>query len=329
MGCCQAWMGRGNICRQNLSFKDEIKNPDFWKAARSEYLWTMLYVITGSSTRAFNTYSQPTTPVSDGSKTSQSQSDGVISELTIALTFGVALASGIQCTGHLSGGHLNPAVTLSLLFCRKVTVLRCTVYIIAQFLGGVCGAGILLGLLPPDKPLISLKAISTLPQAFGAEFIATLFLVYNYFANMDTRRTDMGSRSLYIGLAEMVSHLFAGPYTGGGLNPACCFGTALVTNTWKDHWVYWVGPILGGIIAGLTYIYSQVSTGDNTTITKKGAFKRSLKRHRPIDGLVPLAQSEHTDHSRSQVSLHTEISDQVETPIDQHVTIETTQQPET
>ena len=91
----------------------------------------------------------------------------------------------------------------------------------------------------------------TLGQAFGVELLITFVLVLTIFSCVDSTRNDLhGSFPLQIGLAVAVGGLFGGKFTGGSMNPARSFGPALASSIWKDHWIYWLGPITGAILAG-------------------------------------------------------------------------------
>ncbi|XP_046403531.1 aquaporin AQPAe.a-like isoform X2 [Ischnura elegans] len=183
--------------------------------------------------------------------------DGAANIIQIALAFGLAAASIIQCICHVSGGHINPAVTLSMVFTSNITIVRGLLYIIAQCLGAIAGSGILIALTPenvggnygttgPDARL-------TEPQALGMEFILGFILVLVVFAVCDPVRNLGHHAPLAIGFVILLGHLAAIPYTGSSMNPARSFGSAVVVSHWDHHWVYWLGPSLGGICAGLIY----------------------------------------------------------------------------
>ncbi|CAL1538599.1 unnamed protein product, partial [Lymnaea stagnalis] len=160
----------------------------------------------------------------------------------VALTFGLAVATVVWIFSHISGGHVNPAVTIAALFTRRVSIIRGILYIVAQVVGGIVGAGILYGLTPSVKQgnLGSnvLNVNVSAAQGFGVELIVTFVYVLAVFSSLDDKRTDLrGSSPLTIGLAVVVCHLFAIPYTGASLNPARSFGPALIMDVWENHWV--------------------------------------------------------------------------------------------
>jgi aquaporin-4 len=175
--------------------QEEIRSYAFWKAVRCEFLVTLLYVFVGC-----------------GSTTAWGE-DYTVNELKVALAFGLAEATFVQCVGHVSGAHLNPAVSLAMLATRNVTLLRCVFYVIAQCLGAIAGAGILFGLTPSKYHghlgTTSVREDLGRGQAFGVEFMITFVMVFTFFANLEPKRTDMGSRSLSIGLSLVMGHLFA------------------------------------------------------------------------------------------------------------------------
>ena len=127
---------------------------------------------------------------------------------------------------------------------------------VAQCVGATVGAGIL-SILVPGK-ILGTSALTNINagQGFGIEFIITMVLVLVVFAaaaDGNNAESVKGSAPLAIGLSITTCHLFAIPLTGSSMNPARTLGPSIVFNSWANHWVYWVGPILGGVTAALIY----------------------------------------------------------------------------
>lgn len=214
----------------------------------------------------------------------------------IALAFGVTVATMAQSIGHVSGCHINPAVTAGLLFGRKIGLVKSIFYVVAQCLGAVIGAGLLLVLAPENMRgadglgKTALGEGVTAGQGFGIEFLITFVLVMVVFgaaADDNNAPNVKGSAPLAIGLSITTCHMFAIPFTGSSMNPARTFGPAAILSDFTNHWVYWVGPILGGICASIVYqmvlmapsaaavplpapdTYNAVATSDNDKDTNE------------------------------------------------------------
>lgn len=185
----------------------------------------------------------------------------------IALAFGVTVATIAQSIGHISGCHINPAITSGLIVGAKIGLVKGLLYIVFQCIGSLIGAGLLKGFVPATATVTPLGN-ATLPgltkiapninagQGLGVEMFITFVLVLVVFAaaaDENNAPNVKGSAPLAIGLSITTCHLFAIPLTGSSMNPARSFGPAVVGNYFANHWVYWVGPILGGIFAALTY----------------------------------------------------------------------------
>ncbi|XP_046986103.1 aquaporin AQPAe.a-like [Schistocerca americana] len=155
-----------------------------------------------------------------------------------------------QCLGHVSGAHVNPAVTVGLLSAGHVFLLRAVMYIAAQCAGAIAAAVVLKALTPEEsESTLGVTAVSphlTLTQAVFVEAFITFFLVMTVFG----ARSARGSAGFAIGVSITTCHLFAMQYTGASMNPARSLGPAMVTGVWHNHWVYWMGPLAGGIAAG-------------------------------------------------------------------------------
>jgi len=185
----------------------------------------------------------------------------------IALAFGLAVATMAQSIGHISGCHINPAVTAGLFVGRKIGLIKAILYVVIQCVGALLGAGLLYGTagskqiknnagVYEDQGMQGITQISgvNMGQAFGIEFLITMVLVLVVFgAAADEDNEVKGSAPLAIGLSITACHLFAVPITGASMNPARSFGPAAVGSFWTNHWVYWLGPILGGVCAGIIY----------------------------------------------------------------------------
>jgi MIP family channel proteins len=178
--------------------------------------------------------------------------------LGVSLAFGLIIAAMVSATMHVSGGQLNPAVTLGLLVTRKIPLLEAGVLIAAQLIGAVL-AGFALTLFFTHEVQAAAQLGATtladdLPAAQGVvvEVITTFLLVFTIFGTaVDPRGPRVGG--LFIGLVVAANIILSGPRTGGSMNPARSFGPALAGGVWDSHWVYWVGPIVGGILAAVVY----------------------------------------------------------------------------
>ena len=179
--------------------------------------------------------------------------------LDVALATGLAIAVMVTAVGHISGGHFNPAITFGFLLTRRITVLLGVAYIIAQLAGGVLAALLLRWIFPAaNRNASNLGAPSVHTIDIGAalvvEALFTFFVVWVVFAmTTDARNSYTGVTGLAIGLVFVFGMLMAYPITGGSFNPARAFGPELVSGSWSDAWIYYVGPLAGGAIAALLY----------------------------------------------------------------------------
>ncbi|XP_051162343.1 aquaporin AQPAn.G isoform X2 [Leptopilina boulardi] len=177
----------------------------------------------------------------------------------IAFTFGLAVATLAQVLGPISGCHINPAVTLGLVVSGNCTILRGLCYVVCQCCGAIAGAGVLKMALPSELTnrslgLTLLNAKVESGQGILIEAIITFLLVLVVHAVTDPKRHDCrGWAPLAIGLTITVCHLAVVPATGSSMNPARSLGPAVILGDWRYQWIYWVGPILGGILAGAIY----------------------------------------------------------------------------
>uniref|UniRef100_A0A672GNS7 Aquaporin 1a (Colton blood group), tandem duplicate 2 n=1 Tax=Salarias fasciatus TaxID=181472 RepID=A0A672GNS7_SALFA len=182
----------------------EVRTMLFWRAVAAEFVGMLLFIFAGLSTIVGG--GQP----------------GTALELKVSLSL-----------GHVSGAHLNPAVTLGLMFSCQISAVRCVCYILAQMVGAVT-ASVIVNSYKPGEALGVNQLNVGVGAGFIIEFFATLQLVLCVIAVTDQRRSDIS-------------------FTGCGINPARSFGPALIQGKMKDHWVYWLAPLCGGMAASLIY----------------------------------------------------------------------------
>ena len=176
--------------------------------------------------------------------------------LSIALAFGLTVGVMVSATLHISGGQFNPAVSLALLATRKMSLHDALFYILTQLIAAVAAAGVLQlmfgGYLTADGTPVP-HAPFTAMKALVMETILTFILVFVIFGVAVDKRGPNAIAGLLIGLTVTLDILIGGPYTGASMNPARSFGPALIGRQWTAWWVYWIGPIIGGVLAGLVY----------------------------------------------------------------------------
>ncbi|URE23015.1 hypothetical protein MUK42_18238 [Musa troglodytarum] len=184
----------------------------------------------------------------------------------------------VYCTAGVSGGHINPAVTLGLFLARKVSLVRALLYMVAQCLGAICGVGLVKGFQEAyfvryGGGANELSAGYSKGTGLTAEIIGTFVLVYTVFAATDPKRNARDSHvpvlaPLPIGFAVFMVHLATIPITGTGINPARSLGAAVIYNqakAWDDQWIFWVGPFVGAAIAAAYHQYVLRASGAKAT----------------------------------------------------------------
>jgi MIP family channel proteins len=175
--------------------------------------------------------------------------------LGVALAHGLTIAAFASATMHISGGQLNPAVTFGLLAGGHMTLANAIRYWISQLLGAFAAALICLGLFGRDVVVNGTPQLAinlNAGQGILVEAILTFFLVFVVCGTAVDKRAR-GLAGFAIGATITLDILFGGPLTGAAMNPARVFGPALASNFWHDHYVYWVGPLVGGALGGIVY----------------------------------------------------------------------------
>jgi len=180
--------------------------------------------------------------------------DGALGSIGIAFVFGLVIMAMVYAVGHLSGAHLNPAVTTAFVLTRHFRPRTAIAYVAAQ-LAGATGAALVLYAVWTDRPA---HLGATVPSVSGGaalvyEFVMTGFLMFVVMAVATDTRAVGGAAAIAIGGTIGLDALFGGPITGASMNPARSFAPALVSGTWTDFWVYVIGPVAGAATGAVAY----------------------------------------------------------------------------
>ncbi|MBA2292459.1 MAG: aquaporin [Gemmatimonadales bacterium] len=192
--------------------------------------------------------------------------------MSIALVHALVVSVAVSSTIYISGAHFNPAVTLGMLSVRRIPAFDAVVYIAAQLAGALLGAFAVTALLPGavgrlvawGTPLIN--SAVTMKSAIAIEALLTFFLMS---AVMGTAGTSRAPRigGFGIGLTLFFAIMVGGPLTGAALNPARAFGPAVMSGTWAAQVVFWIGPIVGAVVAAL--LWHHVLLRDDGAVTEE------------------------------------------------------------
>ncbi|XP_025082059.1 aquaporin AQPAn.G-like isoform X1 [Pomacea canaliculata] len=249
-------------CRRLMAQEfEDLRSGNFWRAVVAEFLGCVLliYFCVGVGLRA--------------------PDDSPSNLLEAALAVGFFFAAMLSALMAVSGAHINPAVSIGLLVARHCSFVRFFFYVIAQCAGAITGAALLKAVTPESKIgnlgiLLPAKDVSS-SQAVMAEFIISFFLLFCVVAMIDKGRTDVqGSIPFIVGIIVSMNVIYAANMSGGTMNPIRNFGPAVITGNMDRHWIFWVGPMLGGAAGGL--LYDRVfSTGVTPSSLRKSCLSRN------------------------------------------------------
>jgi MIP family channel proteins len=231
-----------------------VDDRDLWTATAAEFVGPFTLVVAGVGAII------STQNLSDGGNL-----------VAVSLAHGLAIGLMVAALGHISGGHFNPAVTISMLATGQIALTRAVTYIVAQVLGGTAGAGVLTMVFPALGPMgrnnpgvnLGLPGLGPDVSTSGAlimEAVMTFFLVLVIFGTVVDPRGPKAIAPLAIGLMITMDILTGGRITGAAMNPARALGPALVQQDFTNWWIYWLGPIIGGLIAA--FAYKSIWLGD-------------------------------------------------------------------
>ncbi|KAK8731330.1 hypothetical protein OTU49_007549 [Cherax quadricarinatus] len=262
---------------QHPSPRKEVASGVVWRCVRGEVIATFLMTIVSTSAAL-----QPSQPsiLAPCAQPVGGMMDGLTdtgwgSAVRWAVGHGLVMGA---LSWAVRGAHMSLPTTIALLVTRRVSLLRACLHLLAQVCGALLAAPVLLGLLPrPPRPP-QLAPHLTAVQGWGAEFLATLVVTLislsayeaahapsRYTKDAHAQHTTplfAPGAAVPVVAAHVAAALFSAEFTGVGLNPARSLAVAAVTGAWTCHWVFWVGPALGGLLAAFTHEYTVAKDPD-------------------------------------------------------------------
>jgi len=212
-----------------VSMQTEIRTLEFWRAIIAECIATFFYVVMICSVH----------------QSMDTQQDSLADvQIYTAIATGLAMITLAHAFLPVSGAHLNPAVTIACMIIKKVSILRAALYVCAQCGGAIAGSALVYGIYGAKDQFENVSVSN-----FGMEFILTFIIVFIYFSANNPHRKSGFDPAVTIGLSYMA---VLACYKGA-LNPARALGPAFVANKFELHWVFWIGPILGGICGAFCF----------------------------------------------------------------------------
>jgi len=214
-----------------------------------------------------------------GAVTINASKNGAITFPGVAIVWGLAVMVMVYAVGHISGAHLNPAVTLAFATCGRFPWRQLPAYVLAQMLGSTLAAGTLRlmfggrhehfpGTLPTGSDV----------QSLVIEIITTFYLMFVISGVATDNRAIGELAGLAVGATILLNVLIAGPVSGASMNPARSVGPALVSGQYRSIWVYLVGPVVGAVAGAWAYNLIRFTNKPLREITKSTSFLRSMSR---------------------------------------------------
>ena len=204
--------------------------------------------------------------IGTGAVAADAASGGAIGPVGIAFSFGATIAAMIYAVGHVSGAHFNPAVSIGLWSVGRFPSRDLAAYVAGQCLGAVAGSaavrfafgsGDVLGVTTPSTGVAA---------AFTVEALLSFALLFVIIAVATDARVQGGVAGLAVGLVVAFGSLMGGGLTGASMNPARSFGPAIMAGEWEMHWMYWVAPIAGMLVAARIYEFVRAGNTPETDV---------------------------------------------------------------
>lgn len=181
------------------------------------------------------------------------QMTGALTHPGVAIVFGLVVTAMIHAFGHASGAHFNPAVTLGFAAIGDFPWRRVPGYLAVQLLGAVSASAVLRATFGPVGNLGATLPATAPVHSFVLELILTFLLMTVIMGAAVDARAARGFAGIAIGATVGLEAMFGGPISGASMNPARSFGPVLLSGAWQHHWIYWVAPVLGAVLAAFVY----------------------------------------------------------------------------
>ena len=190
--------------------------------------------------------------------------EGTIGHSGVALAFAFVVLAMIYAIGHISGAHINPAVTVGFWAAGRFPGREVGGYVLGQCAGAAAASLVLRGILGPAATFGATVPAIPLPGAFLIEWLLSFALMFVIMAVATDERVSGGFAGLAVGLTVGFAALMGGPLTGASLNPARSLGPALASGAWEAHWLYWIAPITATVAAARTYEWLRPADAPQT-----------------------------------------------------------------
>jgi MIP family channel proteins len=194
-----------------------------------------------------------------GAAMANANSHGIVTHVGVALAFAFVIVAMICAIGHLSGAHMNPAVTIAFWASGKFPGREVLPYILSQCAGAIAAAALLRSAMGPVGDLGATLPTIPVGSAFALEVVMSFALMFVIMAVATDDRVAGGTAALAVGFTVGFCALTGGTLTGASMNPARSLGPALVGGLWRAHWLYWVAPVAGAISAAKAYEFLRAA----------------------------------------------------------------------
>ncbi|XP_062030268.1 aquaporin NIP2-1-like [Rosa rugosa] len=221
--------------------------------------------------------------VTCGSAALSASDERKVSKLGASMTGGLIVTVMIYAVGHISGAHMNPAVTIAFAAFRHFPWKQVPIYAVAQLTGSISASFTLSLLLHPIKHVGTTSPSGSELQALVTEIIVTFSMMFITSAVATDTKAIGELAGIAVGSAVCITSIFAGPISGGSMNPARTIGPALASAYYNGIWIYMVGPVIGTLLGAWAYSFIRVSDKTVQAIPRR-SLSHQLRQVSDVNG---------------------------------------------